>query len=656
MDSIQDYPSSQEYLVLNTQISYPVSSYIISKEYVRVYINNVVLPQDNFDIYTNKVVLNIQATVGSILKIKVASNSKGILKLNEESSQEAVLDALNKMNTVISNIETTKSVFNLLAVINRLYVNRVNISVVASKLINIKNIADNISMFSNIDIKNHSTISYRGTQDSHNIESITGLQDAINSIQLAGIFPTSIVKSVPLDSVCLVRENGTVKTMPVTSLMNNDFRLETPVNPYFINNGVLQNTEGVYGNNSIKGILNVNKNIKGALNPLVNVKSDMIIPICAWYNSSLYGNNSNMPNLSFLCETPDSRGYMVFYINIYDNLYYSFNIKYLDDMSDKSYYKLKVVNNTIYTVRQIVTAHLYLGHNLALSSKTVIYKVVLLDSTPMLLKTSLLFDNGIPYVQLDIITDMITTATGGSLPYLNYSEGTFYINNEPAFQRYDVSSKIRHTMRSSVTYNGEVYSSTYVYNINSMDSKNGAYRCYFSMNTKKYIFIHWTKVLTTSASAVITTGDIYYIEDKLYNAVINFNSTATNIYLFDYDLVNKRFIAAYANTVLIYYDANTNFVGTYVLTTSWFYNTWLLPRDIYGNVYIGMSSNRGNSIAILKNFTFLYSMDINNYRTEVYPRGQSTYGGTFKPYNLNERYVKKEDLHLMATNPLVSYM
>lgn len=231
--SIQDYPSVYEYITANSQGIYIVPCVIKGKEYVKLEINGVVVDRLLFDVVNNTLVLYFKPLDGMVMRVKVASSPKGILQLEYNTSQEAVLNAMVKMNYLLNKIDVIKNVRNNLTHINNVNSNLAYISIVASNSESVKQIALNNDMFLSTDIKNHGTIINRDSIGSHTINSITGLMDVINSIQSAGVFPTSVSKTKTETSYVLARDTNGLYSLDVKALIHSKYEGNANLNPFY---------------------------------------------------------------------------------------------------------------------------------------------------------------------------------------------------------------------------------------------------------------------------------------------------------------------------------------------------------------------------------------------------------------------------------------
>lgn len=250
MEKIQDYPSIYEYVGDGTTKSFLIPSNIIDITYVKVIINGVILNSNNYTIANNAIVFLVAPKLFDIIKVKIASSGLGKLQLDFETSQAIVLDGMLKMNSIVKEISGIVLVNNNKVSLIHLESRLSNVVAVYLNLMNIKNVADNVQFLGDPDIKNHSTTSNRNTPDSHSIGSITGLQEALDSIMLLGVFPTKLSNNKQHNTQVLCRQEGVLKVLEVDALITRRFK-ETPMlNPYFKSGLILKDIYDTMPNGS----------------------------------------------------------------------------------------------------------------------------------------------------------------------------------------------------------------------------------------------------------------------------------------------------------------------------------------------------------------------------------------------------------------------
>ena len=661
MESIQDYPSSYEFRTRGNQTSYVIPSIILDSTYISVSIDKIVLASNLFDIYNNMVILRFTPLDNSILKVRVASSIKGVMHLNTESSQEAVLEAMTKMNVIIDSINTIKNVQTIIPTITLVNNSNINISIIASRLLELKNIADNINMFSSIDIKRHSTLSHRDTPDSHSMESITGLVDTLNTIQLAGVFPTSIANEAPTPSTCLTRENGDLKALDVLSLASRRIRLETPVSPYIINNGILNGSPDIYG-------VNVNRN--RGINDIYNKGLAITYPESRMIIPTEYTISSSIPPIIFPLNINTNLGFQPFYGLVRYATNRGFYIDVVKNVNSNNIIispNIKLVNNTLFGADVRNNDLWYYPHTykqLLIGNKMYVSLKDTTTNLRSLVKMELTVSNNVEFkMTMDTISSPYPSTISESIySILTIIDNKFYLRGcYNLFNIYDITTGKLKNIHSSVIYKGITYTlNESTYTINSIDLFNAKYLCYMNKAEKKLIFVD---IFTVTTDLSNTLSSVYREEFSLITTAINSLIAAGGALTSDYygvkdfDLKNNRFLIELPSnpSQRLIYIHNSQVVA--LDTLDYIGNVaYMLPRDKEGNFFVAyLSAGSYNKyVYLMKNNTRTGVLHLgNDYVNQNTPRCYQSYSGSSIEFFLDTKHMNPNDLHMTYGAPRI---
>lgn len=655
MESIQDYPSSYTYVSTSEQRMYIVPTTIKDKDYVRVYIEDIVVSDTLYFVQNNTIIFYDVITNKAVVKIKVASSEKGKIQLGFETSQEAVLDSIIKMNYIISKISELRNIRNNLPTINSVYTNLENIRTVSKYLINIKALADNITLVTNPDLFNHATILNRNTRDSHSMDSITGLRQTIDTMQLAGVFPTKRAYEVDIDSDVLAKVDGTVTTLKARDIVSKQYKIPQILNPYAQMGGILRNIKDAYD-------ININKSPRknsAQLSP-INLNTPDLDAVTFSRDRSHYSNyfrirwgESDEPMLGILTYYNYSN---YFGIGIWDctarYAVASAPVKWVNSTGLPDTTILNGLSSAFEAYKRVVT------------TKTVSYVIIFLGSTPYVVKNTLTFTNKIFTVTTTIYCTLpANTSVTGWLIIMN---NRLYMMNFFTDRTYlDLLANTKHTIRPSLMYNGEeiFYSSGYR-PIHTLDSFNSKYIAYYSrIHTSTMYFVDIEKTLTTSPIDITSV----YKETSLVSPALSRISAGYSLggttYVTDRDAKNLRFIYAFAdpreeNGYAHYVDIESGV--DYRLNIPFkgkaYSRVYLLPRGKDGKVYIAYMLDTYVLGLLVDNVPYPSNYNVGNFKWDIYPRGFGGYHSTHPNFLIEEKNVNPNDLHLLTNSLLNDYI
>lgn len=658
METIQDYPSSYTYVTTQNQNVYYIPSVVLGKQYIKVTVNNVIINPNVYDIINNSLVMYFKPLDGLVLQIKVASSVKGITQLDYETSQEAVLDAMVLMNALIKDIDIIKNVRNNLPHINSVKDNLPNILLVYSKLHSIKDISDNITLVSNTDIKNHNSAINSDTKDSHTMESITGLLDVINSIQLAGVFPTIKQDDGNPNDFVLAREGGEVKQLKVDVLRNRQLKIANIVNPYVLNNGILNGIDGVYENN----INTSSKVLHRSKAPLPTTRYgdyELVKRLISLFdkddihfviNDNIdFVDNANVAMSGIAGTSYDNTSYRIWdIVRGFILRVYSYSGRTRTVIYER---KLEVVNNTGVDLDTIINEDVYPRHHSKISTGNKTFRrFTSSDQRILVIELKYNIQKNKPYIELSLLN--YTLPHSGDIHIFNsnlvISENTFYLVREDGSFIYNANTQQKYSIRSSIQYNGNTYSrSTRIHN--TVDSYNYKYIPYYNGSLNEIIFVNYLDIINTD---IVTTP--FYIENTLLPFIRGSDNSIPfgNISLIDFDLKHKRFLIGRSGGNFIYKDDVHMF--TTIFPVNSILNVWLLPRNKLGYIYIqGVEKDNHNISTLTRNNVIVNKIQNGvTYYPHIYSKRTVVASTEYASLQLALRAsnVKEEDYHLVAGN------